>query len=138
MSDNADSQNYINNFMNSILINPLAQIVQRLNAGQIQPCLVAMRNYIASLPPTIREEMKPHSDELNKFFGGFNQVKGRNFPHTAELRINYVQRYGQPLAVHVYDALFSFIYSGQLFEALKGTPYELQGQGPSVFSYGKP
>ena len=115
----SQTTDYQANFMNRILINPLAEIIEAVNNGQTLTSLHKMRNYINSLPNSVKEDLKIYVNQINDFIIDFHGIRGRNYSHTAANRQTFLDNKGVELSNHIYNLLFEMLYDKGLFDFVK-------------------
>lgn len=134
MSDQESRLDFINTYMNEILVKPLARINELMNKGDTIDLFVAMRNFVASLPPEGRDPLEDVREDTEGALDAFYKIRGDYYPHTASLRLAFINNpLTQKARQRNYDRIYQVVYEQDLFTRLR-EKFELQGQGPTKFA----
>ena len=113
----SDSVPYQHNYMNRIIINPLAKLMELISMGQVWECICLERFLIPALPDEVYEELKEVHQELSDFIDKYLSIKA-DLPHSIEtqkVRQQFLIAEGDPLAQRVYDNLWRLLYKKRVF-----------------------
>lgn len=116
MSRREQPAEYIINYMNKILINPLADIMNAVGTGNVLTALNLMYAYIWGLPTNITKGLHEEVESIESFMEKFYGISGRNYAHTGGLRLQLLGREGGPLMRSTYKKLFPLLYNKRLFD----------------------
>ena len=115
-------QEFVNYFLVEILIRPLSVIEELLNQGAYAEALWRMKTYILSLPPSIKKELKAKLREIDEFFKEYGKIDGLNWVQIKDRRNKFENNEGRHLAIEIWNTLWNYIYSQQLFNEIKRYP----------------
>lgn len=125
MAKKGDVPGYVDHFMRTVLIDPLKTIMILLSTGDIWGCLQWERTYISALPPAVRKDFNKNIDDLDSFFEKYYSTvsKHQHKLSTMGERDRLLAYEGEPLARSIHDTLGPLLYTHELFDALKLTPF---------------
>lgn len=116
----ANAPEFINTYMDRMIITPLQRIEEALNAERIEAALTSMRTFILSLhEEKVRTELNPDADAINKFFKKIEAVEGANYGQLTARRAPIMREEGVKLAENTWSHINEVLGKNKYFAFLE-------------------
>lgn len=110
---------YLTNYMNKLIINPLAEIRDLITIGDFERALNAERGVISSLPPKTRDSFDMTINKIEGLLSESNKFSAVDPVQFSLTRKKYMKQEGGKMARNIFDLILKSLHETQLFEFLK-------------------
>lgn len=126
----SNSSDYINNYINQIIISPLARIMEYLALNEYDLALSWLQSY---LPPLIHrlnkqeaERFQNHLDEIKGFYNKRLSIKGKDTMQSQHMKQAFTINEAPKIAYMIYEDLWPMLYQEKVFEFIKAQRVNLK------------